>query len=76
MQEVKASILLDRLAAAENITVADDELDHELLITSIQQREPLETLRSRLAEDGGLERMKEQMRREKTATHLYEKLAS
>jgi trigger factor len=76
MQEVKASILLDRLAAAENITVADEELDHELLIASIQQREPLETLKGRLTEDGGLERMREQMRREKTATHLYEKLAS
>jgi trigger factor len=76
MQEVKASILLDRLATAENITVDDDDLNRELLIASIQQREPLETLRKRLAEDGSLDRMKEQMRREKTATHLYEKLAS
>jgi trigger factor len=76
MQEVKASILLDRLADAENITVSDTDLDRELLMMSIQQREPLETLRNRLVEDGSLERMREQMRRENTATHLFEKLAS
>jgi trigger factor len=76
MQEVKASILLDRLAAVENVTVSDDDMDRELLMASIQQREPLETLRKRLTEDGSLDRMREQMRREKTATHLYEKLAS
>jgi len=76
MQEVKASILLDRLAEAENITVSDTDLDRELLMMSIQQREPLETLRNRLIEDGSLERMREQMRRETTATHLFEKLAS
>ena len=76
MQEVKASILLDRLADAENITVSDSDLDRELLMMSIQQREPLETLRNRLTEEGTLDRMREQMRRETTATHLFEKLAS
>ncbi|HZL27961.1 MAG TPA: trigger factor [Acidobacteriaceae bacterium] len=76
MQEVKASILLDRLADAENVTVSDDDMNRELLMMSIQQREPLETLRSRLAEDGSLDHMREQMRRENTATHLFEKLAS
>ena len=76
MQEVKASILLDRLADAENITVSDNDLDRELLMMSIQQREPLETLRNRLTEDGTLDRIREQMRRETTATHLFEKLAS
>ena len=54
MQEVKASILLDRLADAENITVSDNDLDRELLMISIQQREPLETLRNRLTEDGSI----------------------
>ena len=76
MQEVKASMLLDRISEAENITVSDDELDRELLMMSIQQREPLETLRARMTEDGSIERMREQIRRERTATHLYEKLAS
>ena len=53
-----------------------NDLDRELLMMSIQQREPLETLRNRLTEDGSLDRMREQMRRETTAAHLFEKLAS
>jgi trigger factor len=51
-------------------------VDRELLMLSIQSREPLETLRERLSKDGGLDRIREQMRREKTSSVLYEKLAS
>ena len=56
--------------------VSDEDLDRELLMLSLQSREPLETLRERLAKDGGLDRIREQMRREKTGSVLYEKLAS
>jgi trigger factor len=76
MQEVRASLLLDKIAERENITVTDDELERELLMLSIQSREPLDVLRKRLAEDGSLTRIREQMRREKTGTALYEKLAA
>ena len=73
--EVKASMILDRLAEAENVTVSDDDLDRELLMLSIQAREPLETLRERMAGDGGLDRIREQMRRERTGTAVFERLA-
>jgi trigger factor len=43
---------------------------------SIQQREPMETLRKRLKDDGSLNRIREQMRREKTGSALFEKLAA
>jgi trigger factor len=76
VNEVKASMLLDKIGEAENITVSDEDMDRELLMLSLQSREPLETLRERLAKDGGLDRIREQMRREKTASVLYEKLAS
>lgn len=76
INEVKASLLLDRIADKEDITVSDEEMDRELLMLSIQSREPLESLRERLTKDGGLNRMREQMRREKTGTALYEKLAA
>jgi trigger factor len=76
VNEVKASMILDRVAEAEGVTVADEELDRELLMLSIQSREPLETLRERLAKDGGLDRIREQMRREKTGSVLYEKLSA
>ncbi len=76
INEVKVSMILDRIAELEGIQVNEEELDRELLMLSIQSREPLETLRDRLSKEGGLDRMSEQMRREKTGTVLYEKLAS
>ena len=76
VNEVKASLILDKIAEAEGVTVTDEDLDRELLIMSIQGREPLESLRERMQKDGGIDRMREQMRREKTGSVLYEKLAS
>jgi trigger factor len=76
VNEVKVSMILDRIAEAEGVVISDEDLDRELLMISIQSREPLETLRERLAKDGGLDRIREQMRREKTGSVLYEKLAS
>ncbi len=76
VNEVKVSMILDRIAEAEGVVVSDEDLDRELLMLSIQSREPLETLRERLAQDGGLARIREQMRREKTGSVLYEKLSA
>jgi trigger factor len=76
INEVKASMVLDRIAEVEGVTVSDEDVDRELLMLSIQSREPLEALRERLTKDGGLDRIREQMRREKTGSVLYEKLAS
>ena len=75
VSEVKASLILDRIAEAEGIQVTDDEMEREMLMASLQAREPLETLRERMAKDGSIDRMREQMRREKTGTVVYEKLA-
>ncbi len=76
INEVKASLILDCIADAEGVTVADEEVDRELLLMSIRSREPYETIRERMQKDGGLDRMREQMRREKTGSVLFEKLAS
>jgi trigger factor len=73
--EVKATLVLDKIAAAENIDVSDEELEHELQIISLQTREPLDSLRTRLTNEGSLARIREQLRREKTASLLYERLA-
>jgi trigger factor len=72
--EVKTFILLDRIAQEENISVSDEELDHELQLAALQSREPVDALKVRLTEDGGLARIREQLRREKTASLLYERL--
>jgi trigger factor len=72
--EVKANVLLDRIAGEENITVSEEEMDKELQIAAIQSREPLDALKVRLTKEGGLARIMEQLRREKTASILYERL--
>ncbi len=72
--EVKTNILLDRIAAVENISISDEELDRELQLAALQAREPVDALRTRLKSNGGLERFREQLRREKTASVLYERL--
>ncbi|MGA3162469.1 MAG: trigger factor [Terracidiphilus sp.] len=72
--EVKTNILLDRISTEENISISDEELDHELQLAALQSREPVDALRTRLQADGGLDRIREQMRREKTASVLYERL--
>ena len=72
--EVKANLLLDKIADAEGVTVTDEELDREVHIAALQSNEPVEALRQRLTQDGGLARIREQMKREKTANLLYERL--
>jgi len=74
MAEVKTSLILDRIAAEENLTVSDEELDNELQLAAMQSGEPVDTLKVRLTQDGGLARIREQLRREKTASLLYERL--
>ena len=76
VNEVKVSLILDQVAEREHITVTDEDMERELLMLSLQSREPVETLRKRLSEDGSLDRIREQMRREKTGTVLFDKLAS
>lgn len=72
--EVKAGLLLDRIAHEENISVSDEELDQELQMAAIQTRENVDALRARLTQDDGLNRLRGQISREKTANLLYERL--
>ena len=74
--EVKGTLLLDRIADAEQVEVKPDEVDQELESISIETREPLDGLRKRLTENGGLARIREQLRRQKVGSLLYERLAS
>ncbi len=72
--EVKSLLILDRIADAEQITVSDEDLNRELEMLSLQLREPVEALRTRLTADGSIARIREQLRRDKTAALLYERL--
>jgi trigger factor len=72
--EVKSSLLLDKIAGEENVNVSEEELDREVHMAALQSREPVDTLKVRLTQEGGLARIREQLKREKTAHLLYERL--
>ncbi len=74
--EVKGSLLLDRIADTEQVQIADEEVESELNAISLQTEEQVDALRKRLTDNGGLAKIREQLRREKTARLLYERLPS
>jgi trigger factor len=72
--EVRSLLILDGIADAEKINVSEQEVAQELELLSLQLREPVDTLRVRLTQDGSVARIREQIRRDKTAKLLYERL--
>jgi trigger factor len=75
-REVRATLIIDKVAEAENVVVSDEDLNQGVLMLSLQSGESYETLRGRLVEDGGIDRLREELRREKTSDLLYEKLSA
>jgi trigger factor len=72
--EVKGSILLDRIADAENVEVPEQEVERELQAIALDSQEPLDGLRKRLTENGGLAKIREQLRRQVAGQLLYQRL--
>ncbi len=71
-REVKASLILDKIAEREGLVVTNQELDHEVQRLARMQREPAAALRKRLEGNGGLRRLAEHIRAEKTLNFLFE----
>jgi trigger factor len=75
VQDVKSSLLLERVAELEQIEVSDDELNKELDALSEQTKQTAEAVRARLTQDGGLDRIRNRIRSEKTLDFLYHQSA-
>ena len=75
VQEVKASVLLDKVADTEKIEVSDQEVDHEIEALAQQSKQTPEAIRARLTRDGALDRIKSRIRNEKTLNFLYHQSA-
>ena len=74
-QDVKSSLLLERIADLEQIQVGEDELNHELDSLARQSKQTPEAVRARLTQDGGLDRIRNRIRSEKTLEFLYHQSA-
>jgi len=70
--EVKASLLLSRIAEREAIDATRDEVDKEIERIARQQREPFAAVRLRFEKDGTLGRIASHIQTEKTLNFLFE----
>jgi trigger factor len=75
VQDVKSSLLLDRIAELEKIDAGEDEINHELESLAQQTKQTPEAVRARLTQDGGLDRIRSRIRSEKTLDFLYHQSA-
>jgi len=75
LQEVKASLLLDKIAEEEKIEVSDEEINGEINSLAQQSKQTPEAIRARLTRDGALDRIRNRIRSEKTLDFLYRQSA-
>lgn len=74
-REVKAALVLDKIAELENIQVSDEDVDKEIEAIATQARQPKEDVQARLTQDGAVNRIRERIRNEKALDFLYRKPA-
>ena len=74
-QEVKATLLLDKIAEEEKIEVSDAEIDREIEALATQSKQTAEAIRARLTREGALDRIRNRIRSEKTLDFLYRQSA-
>jgi trigger factor len=72
VREVKASLLLGKIAERESINATRDEVDREVERLAKQQREPVAAVKFRMEKDGSLNRIASHIQTEKTLSFLFE----
>lgn len=72
LHDVKASLIVDKIAEREAIAPTNDEVDAEVQRIAKQQREPVAAVRKKLQKDGILNRIAYQIRSNKTLSFLFE----
>jgi trigger factor len=75
VQEVKANLLLDKIADLEKVDVSEEEINHEIEALAAQTKQTSEAVRARLTRDGALDRIRNRIRSEKTLNLLYQQSA-
>jgi len=70
IEDVKAELLLDRIATAEKIEVADEDVDKQIAAMAEHSGESATVVRANLTRQGALDRMKSKLRSEKTLDWL------
>jgi len=71
VDDVKAEIILDRIATAEKIEATDEDVDKEIAHLAEHSGESATAFRARLTKQDALDRMKSKLRSDKTIEWLY-----
>ncbi|HTZ99683.1 MAG TPA: trigger factor [Candidatus Aquilonibacter sp.] len=71
VNDVKAELILDRIATAENIDATDEDVEKEIATLAEHSGESATALRARLTKQGALGSMKSKLRSDKTIDWLY-----
>jgi trigger factor len=71
VDDVKAELLIDRIAEAEKIDATDEEVEKQIEALAERGGESATALRARLTKQGALDRMKSKLRSDKTIDWLY-----
>ena len=72
LREVKASLVLGKVAEKESINATNEEVDRELDRIARQEKQPVAVLRRKLTENGELSRIASHIQTEKTLNYLFE----
>ena len=72
LREVKASLVLGKVAERESINATNEEVDRELDRIARQEKQPVAALRRKLTENGELGRIASHIQTEKTLNYLFE----
>ncbi len=75
VQELKATLLLEKIADEEKIEVGDEEINREIEALATQTNQTPDAIRARLTRDGALDRIRNRIRNEKALDFLYRQSA-
>ena len=73
LEDVKAELILDRIASAEGIEADEQEVQRQIALLAERSGESATAVQARLTKQGALDRMKSKFRSDKTLEWLYKK---
>ena len=73
LEDVKAELILDRIASAEGIEADEQEVQRQIALLAERSGESATAVQARLTKQGALDRMKSKSRSDKTLEWLYKK---
>ena len=72
LEDVRATMLMERIAEAENLTVSDEEIEAEIELMAQMARQPKEQMRAALTKHGGERSIAQRLRNRKALDLLVD----